>query len=129
VATQQILQFVKIWRDYKKMQRFHWTFIVDILLKTTFLKAEVKVLAQDIESEKILAAQAADDMVNWEEQTKACSETRNLVGREKINLENLRSDLHKRQVRAEQVARTTKGRISYQRQFFLGKQAVNVHVG
>ena len=39
---------------------------------------------------------------------KACSETKDFVKEEKDNVEALKIELHKRQVKAEQVARTTK---------------------
>ena len=75
-----------------------------------------------------MAIQAADELVSWEQQVKSSSETKSLVhryelvifhyflwfhlgfflNREKDNLEALKTDLHRRQVRAEQVAKSTK---------------------
>merc|ERR1711971_347224 len=71
------------------------------------IKIEVETFAKEVETEKIIAVQSADELVRWEEEVKACSETRDFVKEEKENVEALKTELHKRQVRAEQVARTT----------------------
>ena len=67
----------------------------------------METFAKEVETEKIIASQAADELVRWEEELKTCSETKDFVKEEKDNVERLKIELHKRQVRAEQVARTT----------------------
>ena len=39
----------------------------------------METFAKEVETEKIIAAQAADELVRWEEELRACSETRDFV--------------------------------------------------
>ncbi len=98
----------------------------DLVKMVDAIKKDVEDVAKEVEAEKIVANRAAEELLEWEEQVlhlhevdpdhliiiffqlKSSSETRNMVGREKDNLEALRSDLHRRQVRAEQVDKMTK---------------------
>ena len=72
------------------------------------IKSEVEKLAREVEAEKLVAVQAAQELVSWEDQVKSSSQTRSMVSREKDTLESLKIQLHKKQVRAEQVSRMTK---------------------
>ena len=72
------------------------------------IKLEVESLAQEVETDKMIAAQAADELVRWEETVKTTVDTKELVNREKVNVEALKTELHKKQVKAEQIARNTK---------------------
>ena len=53
----------------------------DLVDQVEAIKLEVENLAKEVEGEKFLATQAADDLVNWELQVKSSSETRSLVHR------------------------------------------------
>ena len=70
----------------------------------------MQTLVREVETEKIVAAEAADEFVRWEEEVRTCSETKGYVKEEKDNVAALKIELHKRQVRAEQIAKTTNGK-------------------
>ena len=70
----------------------------------------MQTLVREVETEKIVAAEAADEFVRWEEEVRTCAETKGYVKEEKDNVAALKIELHKRQVRAEQIAKTTNGK-------------------
>ena len=80
----------------------------DLVSQVECIKLEVESLAQEVETDKLMAAQAADELVQWEETVKTTINTKDLVNKEKVNIESLKTELHNKQVKAEQIAKNTK---------------------
>ena len=74
-------------------------------------KEEVRQLAKEVENEKLSSNSAAEELSQWEELVRNCKESQEALQMERSRqgeLEALRSDLHRMQVRAEQVEKQTR---------------------